>query len=249
MKKSFLLSLALVALLAGFFAAPVLTIDIVLAAAALWIVADAARGFRRSRLMHAINTNPGNWGTHHSGKKTFLATAAIVTRYKCVKKGADAAHIAIPTATADEPIGVLMDEPANAEDEVVVELLGAVDKTIPMVAGAAILDGAAVYMGSTGSITPKPTAAGTYWKVGNASGAAAAAGDVIAVIPQKPRKLIVVAALTQAAGDIADTNSTAVNPTKADFDSLLVAAGKLQADFLVLSAALTGDADVTVATT
>jgi len=64
-----------------------------------------------------------------------------------------------------------------------------------------------------------------------------------------PRKLIVVAALTQTSNaTIAGLNSTAVNPTKADFDAFLAEAGKLQHDFYVLSAALTADADVTVAT-
>jgi hypothetical protein len=38
---------------------------------------------------------------------------------------------------------------------------------------------------------------------------------------------------------IAGTHSTAVNPTKADFDALLVEAGKLQADFYSLIALLT----------
>jgi hypothetical protein len=59
-----------------------------------------------------------------------------------------------------------------------------------------------------------------------------------------------VAALTQtAATQIAGLNSTAVNPTKSDHDLLLAEAGKLQADFYVLKAALNSDADVAWATT
>lgn len=208
----------------------------------------AAALFPHCLLTTATNTLPGNVGSSKCSRR-YRASAAMATRYLFVKAGADDEHIAVVAATADKPIGVATDEAAAAEDPVNVELLGVTNRTLVCVAAAAIAVAADVYTTAAGKVTIKPTAAGTYWRVGVALTAPGADGDPVEVATCKPRKLIVVAALTQAAGDIADTPSTAVNPTKADFDSLLVAAGKLQADFIVLSAALTGDADVTVATT
>lgn len=209
-------------------------------AAALFIVANTSRLGRRGSLVAATNTAPANWGTRSGGKQTFLAAAAITTRYKLVKKGADAEHIAIPTATADEPIGVCIDEPAAAEDPVTVLLLGAHEGTIPMVAGGAITDGARLYMGSTGSVVVKPTAAGTYWFVGNAQGAWST-GEVVPVIPSRPRKLIVIAALTS-------TNGTAA-AASASLANLAAEAEKIGDDVRAIAAALDGDSDVALATT
>ncbi len=200
-------------------------------------VASRPRGRQFTPL---CNTNPANWGTHVGGRVTFLADAAISTRYKLVKKGSDAEHIAIPTATADEPIGVLLDEPSAAEQAATVELLGPNDRTVPMVAGGAITDGADVYMDDAGDVTVKPTAAGTYWKVGTARGAWST-GEVVPVIPCKARKLIVVAALTS-------TNGTAA-AASADLAALAAEAEKIGDDLRSIAAALNSGADVALATT
>jgi hypothetical protein len=69
----------------------------------------------------------------------------------------------------------------------------------------------------------------------------AAAGDLVSATVFKPIASLgsQVAAVTQtSATTIAGLNSTAVNPTKADYDLLLAEGGKLQADFYVLRAAL-----------
>ncbi len=236
----------------GAFFAPQLTFTLLIPFAVffgiVWLVADVARGFRRSRLVTAINTLPGNVGTSVNSRR-YRASGALATSYVFVKAGADDEHVAAIAAASDKPIGVITDQAAAAEDLVTVEL-PITNRTLPLVAGAAIatlhLD---MFMDAAGKVVIKPTAAGTYWKVGRNLTLATAANDPVEVALCAPRKLIVLAALTNTAGDIADTNSTAVNPTKADFDSLLVAAGKLQADFLLLAAAVNSDADVAYATT
>lgn len=213
-----------------------------------YLEANHKRAVRRNTLIRAINSLPANIGTSKHSRR-YLATAAVATRYLLAKIGADSEHAAAVAAASDEPIGVFTDEPTAAEDPVNVELFGVTDRTLPLVAAGAINAGVDAYSNGAGKVTTKPTAAGTYWKVGRTLTASVADGDSIEVAASKPRKLIVLAALTNVAGDIADTNSTAVNPTKADFDSLLVAAGKLQADFLLLAAALATGADVDYATT
>jgi len=215
----------------------------------LFLVANRQRSFRRSLLVGAVNTLPQNVGSSKHSRR-YRATAALATRFVFVKAGADDEHIAAIAATADKPIGVITDAADAAEDPIDVELAGINGRTLPCVASAAIATlNLAVYTDAVGKVMIKPTAAGTYWKVGRNLTLAGAANDPVEVQPCEPRKLIVLAALTNVAGDIADTNSTAVNPTKADFDSLLVAAGKLQADFLLLAAAVNSDADVAYATT
>jgi hypothetical protein len=252
MKKFFLiLSLALAAVCA--IAAPAETANVlgVIATIAIvgFVAANVSRQSRRNALVPALNTLPANIGGTENARR-FLATAAIGTRFLFVKQGADAKHIAAVSATSDKPVGICTDEPADAEDPAPVELSGLTNRTITAVAGAAIATlNADMYMTAAGKVVIKPTAAGTYWKVGRNHTLADAANDPVEITLCEPRKLIVLAALTSVAGDIADTNSTAVNPTKADFDSLLVAAGKLQADFHLLVAALKSDADIDFATT
>lgn len=250
MKKTLSLLFALITALVAIFA-PSHLVEVLLGLAALaasaWLVADVARGFRRSRLVAAINTNPANFGTHDAGRISMLATAAITTRYKLVKKGADALHIAIPTATADEPIGVCEDQPAAAEDPVNVIMLGAHDGTIPMVAGGTITDGADLYMKSDGNVVIKPTAAGTYWGVGSARGAWAI-NNVLEVIPRRPRKLIVIAALGNVDGAIAALTISGTY-SQAEVQALRAAAETLADDVRAIAAALNGAADVALATT
>lgn len=252
MKAFLILSALALAVLFGALKAPEQTLNVLVTATvctgALYIVANQRKNFRSSKLTRAVNTLPANVGSHKSSRP-YLSSAAIATRYLLAKVGADDEHIAVVAATSDKPIGVISDEASAAEEPVNVELLGVTNRTLPLVAAAAITVGADVYSTAAGKVDVKPTAAGTYWRVGVALTAPGAANDPVEVALCKPRKLIVLAALTNTAGDIADTNSTAVNPTKSDFDSLLVAAGKLQADFLLLAAALNGDADVAYATT
>lgn len=252
--KSFIISLLIaLTVLVGLFQAPeatlsVLTVGAVIALA-VFSVARHSRRARRGALVPAMNTLPANVGTSTNSRR-YRATAALATRHVFVKAGADDEHIAAIGATSDKPVGVIDDEAEAAEDPINVQLPGAINRTVKVLAGAAIAAlNQDMYLTAAGKVVIKPTAAGTYWKVGRNLTLADAANDPVEVVLCEPRKLIVLAALTNTTGDIADTNSTAVNPTKADFDSLLVAAGKLQADFLLLAAAVKDGADIDYATT
>lgn len=214
-------------------------------AAAVILVANTHRA---SRLVTAVNTLPANVGSSKHTRR-YLATAAIAVpapcpasnaRYALVKKGADDEHAAIVAAASDEPIGAATDEAAAAEDPVNVELFGINARTLPLVAKAAIGLGADVYSDGTGKVTVKPTAAGTYWRVGKAMTAAGADGDPIEIMPIRPRKLIVIAALQS-------TDGTAAGA--ADLAALKAEAELIGDDLRRIAAALNGDADVALATT
>lgn len=243
MKKSLLiLAVALAAIFA--YIAPQETAAVLSVAAILagtvFVVANTSRQSRRSSLIPAVNTLAPNWGTSSNGK-TMLSSAAVATRYLLGKFGADYRHVAAVAAASDEPIGVITDEAAAAEEEMFVELLGLTNRTVPMVAGVAITLGADLYALASGKVGLKPTAAGTYWRVGKALQPADADGDVIEVQPCKPRKLIVIAALTS-------TNGVAA-AAAADLAGLAAEAEKIGDDARAIAGALNGDADVALATT
>jgi hypothetical protein len=227
---------------------PNLFLTILALAAIAWLLVSWSRGFRRGGLIAAINTLPGNVGTSKC-KRRYRASAAMATRYLFVKAGADDEHIAAVTATADKPLGVATDEAAAAEDPVDVEL-PITNRTLVLVAAEALAAlNVELYMTAAGKVGLKPTAAGTYWKVARNKTVAAAVDDPVECELLEPRKLVVIAALTQtSAATIAGLNSTAVNPTKADYDLLLAEAGKLQADFYALKAGMNADADIAWAT-
>lgn len=183
-----------------------------------------------------------NSSEHPHGQVTYTADNAFtvsgtLTRFLMAKFGTDSAHIDLCGA-ADEPLGICSDAPA-AGDVVTVEVLGAGSKTKRGIASAAITAGADVYTAAGGELQSEPAGAGTYWLVGRAISAATGAGDDFEFAPCKAVKVIVLAAPTQtSATTIANLHSTAVNPTKADFDALLAEAGKLQADYYALRAAM-----------
>ncbi len=132
------------------------------------------------------NVGEGTW----HGQKTYLATAAISTRYLLAKLGADAQHADIAVA-ADIPIGFFTDEAAAAEDPVNVNLLGTCASTQLGVASAAIALGAFVVADAGGKVRTLPGTTGTYYIVGRALTAAAANNDIIAIDPCAPIQRVV----------------------------------------------------------
>lgn len=211
-----------------------------LAGATAWFCADAARGFRRSNLVPAVNSLPGNVGSSAKSRR-YKATAALATRGVFVKAGASDEYIAAITATSDKPIGVIDDQADAAGEGIVVELSGINGRTIPCVAGAAIaVLNSDVYTDATGKVVVKPTAAGTYWKVGRNLTLAGAANDPVEVQLCEPEKLIVVSALDS-------TNGTA--GAAADLAALKAEVEKLGDDFRKFAVALDANANVAIATT
>jgi hypothetical protein len=172
-----------------------------------------------------IEVNTTTLGT---GRRSYLADAAITTRHLLGKVGSDAQHIALVSAAANMPVGVIQDEPA-AEGSASVALLGAAPGTILMVSGEAIADQAEVYSKGDGKIMDEPTTAGTYWKVGRAQKAAGAADVEIPVEPCTPEKLVIVAAFDTTDGACA---------AAADLAALKTATANIEGDLLALAAAL-----------
>lgn len=151
-------------------------------AVCLWAFASQAKG--KTTLLCNI-AEKGN----DSGNKTYLADAALTTRYLIGKIGSDANHVAACGAS-DIPIGVIEDEPAAAEDAVNLRLLSHPGSSL-MVASEAITAGEEVFTAASGKIQDLPAGAGTYYSIGFALTAASADGDVIEVLNRVPVKTVV----------------------------------------------------------
>ncbi|MFH0878559.1 MAG: hypothetical protein V2A34_02490 [Lentisphaerota bacterium] len=128
-------------------------------------------------------------GTHEDGLSR-LTDAAITTRYLLGKVGTDALHVAACGAS-DDPLGVIEDEAAAAEEPVNVQPLGAAKRTLKMVASEIIALDARVFTAASGKVQDLPTVNGTYYQVGRALSASGADGDVIEVDPCFPVATVV----------------------------------------------------------
>lgn len=121
-------------------------------------------------------------GTHDmTAGMTFEADGAITERFLLMKRGSAANRLAI-CGTADTPLGVCTDEAAAAGDSINMQGFNA-DHTIRLVASAAIALDALVEPAANGRVATLGGGAGTHHVIGRAAQAAAAAGDVIEVIP------------------------------------------------------------------
>jgi hypothetical protein len=135
------------------------------------------------KLVDAINALT-NVGCHLGGRFTATASGAI-TEFTLVKLSA------ANTVAANDgvPIGVALSD-ADDATEVGVNALGGADRTLVLIASAAIVVNAIVIADST-KVKTLPTAGGTYYIVGTALTAADADGDRIEVAPCSPIKIVV----------------------------------------------------------
>jgi hypothetical protein len=192
--KTLITSLLLlaIALILGFLTNPAGTATVLavaaLCGAAVFIVANTCRLTRRSGLVAGLNTNPANWGTH-AGSITKLTDAAVATRYLVGKFGSDVDHIAVCGAS-DEPLGIITDESAGAEEPVNVAFLGAQSRTLAAVASEAIAITDELYTAANGQVQNLPAAAGTYYKIGKPI-RAAGSGEVVEFVPCYPVAVVV----------------------------------------------------------
>jgi hypothetical protein len=122
-------------------------------------------------------------GRHANGVINRKADAAITERYRIVKVGSDANHIAITTAITDIPLGVCLDEPAAAETNCAVQLLNASGGTVLMRAAAAIANNDLLEATANGRVQTLTVTTGTHYCVGRALASAANAGDPVEVEP------------------------------------------------------------------
>jgi hypothetical protein len=142
----------------------------------------------RKPKVHFANIAEGRRAT---GNRSYLADAAIATRFFVVKQGSDADHIAASAANTDIPLGVCTDEPTAAEESANVAIFGAAQGTIKVVAQAAITAGALVQSNGDGKIITLKATTGTWYILGRAITAAAADGDVIEIAHYVPVQRVV----------------------------------------------------------
>lgn len=120
-------------------------------------------------------------GVHQSGKVARKLEVAFADRYLLAKQGTAADEIALNGAD-DRPIGVMTDE-GVAGDYRNVQLLGAADATVRMVADGSINAGQRLYTAAAGKVTASPSM-GSY-QIGTA---VTSAGDAeqVEVDPAEP---------------------------------------------------------------
>ncbi len=156
---------------------------VLLAALMLLIIAAVVRLTSRKDLVSLGNDNYGSLGVHQGARKTYLADAAISTRYSLVKAGSDLNHVAVVSSVLDIPLGICTDEPVDTASPVNVQCLCGADTTVRMVATGAITIGQPVVTYGDGTVAQLGTTAGMYWCVGYALTAATTTGDLIEVQP------------------------------------------------------------------
>lgn len=160
---------------------------ILLAALAILCLALGVGNLKRPRVLLFGNIAEG---CHPEGRIGKLSDAAITSRYLLGKAGSDADHVAVCGAS-DVPLCIIEDEASAAELPISTARLGATDGTSKMVASEAIAVHARLVPAASGQVKALPAAAGTYWVVGRAEAAAAAAGDEFEVTPCFPHQVTV----------------------------------------------------------
>jgi hypothetical protein len=129
-------------------------------------------------------------GRYMDGKPPRTTEAAFGTRYLLCTKGVAADGIIVCTAST-LPLGVVTDEPASG-DVAAVELLSAPGTKL-LVASEIIAVDEPLYAAASGKVQNQPAAAGTYYRVGRAIGAAGADGDEIQAETHAPIRVHIVA--------------------------------------------------------
>lgn len=147
--------------------------------------------------------------------------------------------VKLATSTQDA-IGVLYQK-REGDPHVTVRLLGK-GGTVKVKAGGVIAKAAKVIWATGGEVITIPTAAGVHRSIGRYIGQGNSADhdiiEILDVIEETSVVSVVAApaAIANVNGAIAGLNSTAVNPTKADYDLLLAAAEALADDVRALGA-------------
>ena len=128
----------------------------------------------------------------HAHATTKLADGAFGSRHLLVKLGSDSDH-ATPSGAADRPYGITDDMPGIAGTPIHVQFLTG-PGTKRMISTGALAEDADVYTADGGKVQPLPVAAGTYWLVGTARGAAIQSDDTLYYVEIescRPVKLVV----------------------------------------------------------
>ncbi len=173
--------------------------------------------FGAASLYNAANTYDAAVDTHmHSINRS--NDAAVSARHLLWKEGSTPGTGAAVCGANALPLGTIDNIEASTGLSQKVILLGK-ERTVKMVANAALAIGDWVYTAASGKVQGTPTVAGTYYRVGRVLTASGTDGDVIEVESVVPQKIIVIAAATAAAltgtptgtanGSIVDVAATA----------------------------------------
>ena len=125
---------------------------------------------------------------------SLVPDAAVPTRYLLAKRGSDAAHFAIAGA-GDRPIGVCEDQTSTASVALPglplrISRLGISTRSKKVAVNSAVAQDDLLVPAANGYAQTLPTAAGTYWIIGNAE-QAGAAGGVVEFIGSLPYKVTI----------------------------------------------------------
>ena len=181
----------------------------------------------------------------HAGYTTVTAASAFTSKYLLAKANATAGQVDVG-GQSDCPVGVATDE-AGVGDPLALKILGVSPQSILVTANGAIAAESYLYTAANGEVQPEPTAAGTYYLVGRALGAATAAGDIVEAETCVPVKLIVLAKPTSTVAAI-NALTFSSTPTQAQAQALQTAVATLTGDFLALTGAAASPALVKVLT-
>jgi hypothetical protein len=170
----------------------------------------------------------------HAGYLTVTAASAFTSKYLLAKADSTAGEVDVCGAS-DCPVGVATDD-ADEGDPLALKILGVSPQSILVTANGAIAAESYLYAAANGEVQPEPTAAGIYYLIGRALGAATAAGDHIEAETCVPVKLIVLAKPTSTVAAITALTFSST-PTQAQVQALQTAVATLATDFLAVTGA------------
>jgi len=149
------------------------------------------RGNRRRQSIDLAN-NSLLVNITHEGRCTAVADAAFTSRYLICKRGVQSYSIGIAGA-GDTPYGVVPDMTPTTDTDLSyplpIHILGLNVDTERVIASGAIAIDSLVTTDANGQVRALPVAAGTYWIIGKAKSATAAAGDQLELIPTFPHQV------------------------------------------------------------
>lgn len=156
---------------------------ILLLVAAVAIIAFAWRRVNERNKFYMANIGEG---VHEGGRDSLFADNAFATRYLVCKRGTDAEHIDVCTAS-DVPLGVVNDQTISATDlstPLQVQYFGgALNVTIRLQGSGAIAVDTLLVPDSAGQVKALPAGAGTYYVIGRCLQASSGAGDLLEASP------------------------------------------------------------------
>lgn len=183
--------------------------------------------------------------------RTFLEETAAQLDGKedyIVEIGTANNSVKLLTAAVGNAIGTFTKKLQAGAADLTVRMFGK-GGTARVVAGGVIAQGAKVIGATGGKVVTLPATPGIYKVLGKKLTYGNSADNDRIEILDEPETVVVptVVTLGNANGVIAALNSTAVNPTKADFDALLAAAETLADDVRAIHAALVANGQILAA--